>query len=85
MKPSLLDILCCPITHRPLAAVPADRLAILNQQIAEGVVNNRGGEVLTESLGQALITDDERLVYPVVDGVPVLLEEACIDLASQVS
>jgi uncharacterized protein YbaR (Trm112 family) len=79
----LLDILCCPITHKPLTKLSADKLAELNQKIAAGALVDRSGEILSTSLEQALQTNDGRLVYPVCDGVPVLLEDLCIDLRSQ--
>ena len=83
MDSKLLDILCCPITHKPLTRLSADQLAKLNEKIAAGELVDRSGEVLTAALQQALQTNDGRLVYPVNDGVPVLLEDLCIDLRSQ--
>lgn len=83
MDSKLLDILCCPITHKPLTRLSAEALVALNQKIEAGVLVDRSGEVLTVPLQQALQTDDGRLVYPVNDGVPVLLEDLCIDLRSQ--
>lgn len=46
----------------------------LNAAIEEGAVTNRDGTVLTEGLREALVTDDGKLIYPVADGIPVLLE-----------
>jgi uncharacterized protein len=83
MDSKLLDILCCPITLKPLHSVSGSNLVELNRMIVAGELVNRGGDLLSEPLTEALFTDDNRLVYPVLDGVPVLLEEACIDLASQ--
>jgi len=82
MDSKLLDILCCPVTLKPLGKLPEERLAQLNAAIAKGQVHNRGGDVLSDAFSAALITNDDRLVYPVSDGVPVLLEEAAIDLAA---
>jgi uncharacterized protein YbaR (Trm112 family) len=79
MKPELLDILCCPITHRPLKKLDASGLQRLNTAIAEGRIKTHQDELLVESLQEALVTDDDRLVYPVRGGIPVLLEEECID------
>jgi uncharacterized protein YbaR (Trm112 family) len=36
--------------------------------------------VLSEPLQEALITDDEKLAYPVNNGIPVLLEGESISL-----
>ena len=74
MDKKLLSILCCPVTHRDLALVRPDALSRLNAAISEGKVSNRDGTVLTEALDEALITNDGKIVYPVTDGIPVLLE-----------
>jgi len=82
MDSKLLDILCCPVTLKPLGELTADQLSQLNAAISEGGVHTRSGDLLEHPLDGALITEDARLVYPVADGVPVLLEEAGIDLAA---
>jgi uncharacterized protein YbaR (Trm112 family) len=81
MKSELLEILCCPITHKSLKRLDAGGLERLNQAITAGQVHNHQEQALTEVLSEALVTDDGRLVYPVREGIPVLLEEECIDMA----
>ena len=36
--------------------------------------------MLSETLDEALVTDDGKLLYPVSDGIPVLLESESIGL-----
>ena len=79
MDKKLLAILCCPVTHGDLFVVPNDRLARINAAIAAGELSNRDGAVLKEPLEEALSTKDGRMVYPVADGIPVLLEGESID------
>lgn len=78
----LLDILCCPITRRPLRMLDGQMLDKVNAAIAGGRVRNHGGTTLSDVLTQALVTTDGDLVYPVRDGIPVLLEEECIHWAA---
>ena len=33
------------------------------------------GEAVTAELREALMTEDRRVIYPVVDDIPILLEE----------
>lgn len=79
MDKKLLDIICCPLTKLPLQILDGERLARLNSVVATGLVRNRGARTLDATLTEALVTRDGRLVYPIVDGIPILLEEEAID------
>ena len=70
----LLEILCCPVSKTPLARLTPARLKKLNQAITAGEVQYVNGDAVDEPLREALITEDDRVVYPVVDGIPILLE-----------
>ena len=71
----LLEILCCPVSKSPLNRLERSRLDKLNAAIAAGEVETVRGHKVTHSLNEALITEDGRVVYPVVDDIPLLLEE----------
>jgi uncharacterized protein len=79
MDKKLLDIICCPTTKLPLELLAAEKLDALNAAILAGDTSNQAAVALTEKLSEALITRDGRRVYPVRDGIPILLEEECID------
>lgn len=79
MDKRLLDIVCCPVTKLPLQLLDSDRLTQLNAAISAGGLRNCGDQPLSGNLSEALVTRDGRLVYPVRDGIPVLLEEESID------
>lgn len=51
-----------------------DKLQKINAAIGEGSLVNHEGTRLAEPLAEALVTDDGKRVYPVNDGIPVLLE-----------
>lgn len=80
MDKRLLDIICCPVTRLPLEVLDAERLSRLNAAIAAGSVRNHADQHLAGALGEALVTRDGRLAYPIRDGIPILLEDECIDL-----
>jgi uncharacterized protein YbaR (Trm112 family) len=71
----LLEILCCPVSKTPLVRLPPDKLKTLNAAITAGEVQYVRGEAVTEPLRDGLITEDARVIYPVVDDIPILLEE----------
>ncbi len=78
----LLEILCCPITRRPLQRLDEVALERVNKAIESGSVRNHGGIEIREPLEQALVTTEGDLVYPVRAGVPILFEEECIHWAA---
>lgn len=80
MDKKLLSILCCPVTHQGLSLARSDLLQKVNAAIEAGDVSNRDGNRLSASLTEALVTDDSQLLYPVNDGIPVLLEGESIGL-----
>ena len=79
MDKKLLDIICCPVTRLPLELLGSDRLSQLNTAISSGQVRNSASEAVSDPLAEALITRNGHYVYPVRDGIPVLLEEESID------
>jgi len=77
----LKGILVCPVDHsiRLVAATP-EVLDRVNQAIADGRVRNRGGQTVTVRLEAALVRADGAILYPVVNGIPVLMADEGIDL-----
>ena len=76
----LLPILRCPVTHKGLALAKRATLADVNRAIESGAHKNRDGRELAEPLGEALVTDDGKVLYPVNDGIPVLLEGEAVNM-----
>ena len=64
-----------PGSKTPLTRLPSGKLKILNQAIESGQVQYVRGEKVDSSLREALITEDSKVIYPVVDSIPILLEE----------
>ncbi|MGI9232509.1 MAG: Trm112 family protein [Woeseiaceae bacterium] len=80
MDKRLLIILRCPVSHKGLSVLKKDKLERLNAAINAGDLMNHDGVKLAEPLGEALVTDDGKRVYPVADGIPVLLESESISM-----
>jgi uncharacterized protein YbaR (Trm112 family) len=80
MEKRLLTILRCPVSHKGLSVLKKDRLERLNAAIHTGDLVNHDGVKLAEPLAEALVTDDGKRVYPVSDGIPVLLEGESISM-----
>ena len=71
----LLEILCCPVSKTPLGRLSPARLEKLNTAITAGGILYVDGKPVDTSLGEALVTEDMKVIYPVEDSIPLLLEE----------
>jgi uncharacterized protein YbaR (Trm112 family) len=71
----LLEILCCPVSKTPLRRLEASRLQKLNLAIQSSQASYIGGEPVENQLKEALISEDSKVIYPVLDNIPILLEE----------
>ena len=80
MDKRLLTILRCPTTHKGLNIAKKDTLERINAAIAAGKLHNAEGAAVAEPLKEALITDDGKRLYPIDDGIPVLLEDEAINM-----
>ena len=80
MDKRLLTILRCPVSHKGLAVLKKDKLARINAAIEAGELVNHEGVKIAAQLAEALVTDDGKRVYPVDDGIPVLLENESISM-----
>jgi uncharacterized protein YbaR (Trm112 family) len=80
MDKKLLTILCCPVSRKGLSLARPDLLKSVNTAIDEGKLRNREGTVLEDAFTEALVTDDGKRLYPVRDGIPVLLEGESVSL-----
>ncbi len=76
----LLDILACPENHTPLSLADEGLLAKLNEAISAGRLKNKGGQPVEEPIEGGLVREDRTLLYPIVDGIPVLLIDEALSL-----
>ena len=80
VNPELLEILVCPESKQPVAPAAADVLERLTREIKAGNLRNRGGTKVTKVITEALVREDGKILYPVDDGIPVMLIEESIEL-----
>jgi len=76
----LLKMLVCPETHQPLREAEEALLAKVNEAIRAGKLKNRAGSQVSETIAEALVRQDGKVLYPVRDGIPVLLRDEGIFL-----
>ncbi len=80
VDPELLEILVCPETRQPVKLADAALLARLNQEIRAGRLRNRGGQSVAQPIQEGLLREDGKVLYPVEDGIPVMLVDESIEL-----
>lgn len=81
----LLGILCCPESRQSLRRADTDTVTSLNARIPTGGLVAKSGEVVGEPFDDGLVREDDRVLYPVRNGAPVLLVSAGIDIGDEKS
>jgi uncharacterized protein YbaR (Trm112 family) len=78
----LLKMLQCPEDRSALAEADAGQVAKLNDAVKANRLRNRGGELVTRALEGGLVRRDGKFLYPIFDGIPVMLVDEAIPLAA---
>ena len=68
----------CPEDHSKLTLVDSATVARLNAAVAARRLKTRGGQVIDKPLDGALIREDRRVLYPIIDQIPILLIDEAI-------
>ena len=76
----LINILACPETKQALSQASGDILSQVNARIETGSLRNRGGESISTPLEAGLVREVGKVLYPVDNGIPVMLIEESIEL-----
>ena len=81
IAPELLKILCCPETYQAVSIADPTVVSKANQRIASRQLRNRAGQLIESTIEGAMSRADGKVIYPVRNGIPVLLIGEAISLA----
>ncbi len=75
LENKLLEILACPVSKTALLPLAQSTLEQVNLAISAGELLYVDGSAVVEALEQGLISDDQRVIYRVDNGIPQLLPD----------
>ena len=78
VEDAFLSLLRCPRTGGELALAGAKTLEALNESAREGKLANASGTPVEQTMEAALVSACGRWLYPVREGIPVLLAEEAL-------
>jgi uncharacterized protein YbaR (Trm112 family) len=80
LDPEFLQILRCPKTRKPLRMASAAELQAINRRITDQEVVDASGRKREQPITEGLVPEGEALLYPVEDGIPILLIDDALPL-----
>ena len=75
-----LDLARCPVSHSRLRLADDELVRRLNKAVQLGEVTNRIQRPVCQPVDQALINEDQSLLFPIRDDIPTLIADEAIPL-----
>jgi len=79
---ALLEQIRCPESHSDLTLAPQELVERINAEIAAGRCRKMSGALVEEALEVAVLRAEGDRIYPVRQGIPILLVDEAISVDS---
>ena len=80
LDPEFLQILRCPKTRKPMRMASDTELRDLNRRIADKSLVDASGRKREQPITEGLVPEGEAVLYPVEEGIPILLIDDALPL-----
>jgi uncharacterized protein YbaR (Trm112 family) len=84
LRPEALATLCCPDDRSALSPASESLITEINAAIRRGRLRNRAEQVVEHLIDGGLTRAKGDVLYPIIEGIPVLLRDEAIPLAQLV-
>ncbi len=84
ISPELLSLLRCPLSGQPLAMADQVVMDRLEASRTAGTLRNRSGEPVAHPLSAGLLRRDGKLLYAIIDNLPVLVPDEAIEIPNAI-
>ena len=76
----ILGVIRCPNSGACLSLASAQLLSLVEDRHGRSPMTNKIGRTISAIPTQALVSQDHRWLYPIIDGIPCLLPDEAIPL-----
>lgn len=80
LEPEFLQMLRCPKTRKPMRMATESELRHLNRRIADKQLVDASGRARELTVVAGLVPEGEPLLYPIEEGIPILLIDDALPL-----
>jgi uncharacterized protein YbaR (Trm112 family) len=81
LRPEVLATLCCPEDRSVLTPASNSLITEINTIIRGRRLRNRAGQVVERVIDGGLTRATSDMMYPIIDGIPVLVRDEAIPLS----
>ena len=76
----LLDILACPENKTPVKLADQSLIDAINRAMEKGEVEKRDGQKVEQPIDGGLVREDGLYLYPIREGIPIMLIDEAIPM-----